>query len=505
MRAFLLALLLALFWTGGARATVLCSAADDRQQARDIVAGVPSGASYLTNSIGCANVTNEQDVAWLQAQGFSVLPFDVSSMVTFHGAYCDGSHDDTNAIQAEINNGNVITFPPGTCQINGTLTLSHSNIAFKGSGQGITTLHFGASTADAIQIGTFPNEANCTGTSQPANCGKLSSITMSDVLIDASARTGGFAINIWGLNNSYFDRLFIKGWRIFNLDYFNNLSFSNIVGNGNDTNQEGLVYLKQNVLSPAGSHYYRSDVVAFNDVTIQGQNLGGIDFVWDGPINTVRAKHLVLLGSYNGMEIDNSAQSTSLIPTFLFANDLEIDGASHDGLLINALYDADISNSDIDILNNASNTSGTGAVVINPDSSFSITRRINISNSRIHDCPGECFITNARNVRLTGVLVEDTNKAGSGAFPAVEIGANSDNTTIAGSTLGYAFADSFFPTYGVTVDSGAAHTMLGGNNYYKATTGNVNNLSGQTISFFGGIDRNGAAITVNTCANVTAC
>lgn len=68
------------------------------------------------------------------------------------GAVCDGTTDDTVAVQAALNTGLRVVLPPGTTKITGVLTISVSGTAFIGAGMASSTLTSSSTTASMISI-----------------------------------------------------------------------------------------------------------------------------------------------------------------------------------------------------------------------------------------------------------------------------------------------------------------------------------------------------------------
>jgi Pectate lyase superfamily protein len=100
-----------------------------------------STSEALTNkNVNCATNT----LVGLQSACTSI---DVMNPAYAGGAKCDGTTDDTAAIQAAISSastGNVtVQFPAGkTCKITGTITVSQQDVAFVGGGVGSTRIDF---------------------------------------------------------------------------------------------------------------------------------------------------------------------------------------------------------------------------------------------------------------------------------------------------------------------------------------------------------------------------
>lgn len=164
---------------------------------------------------------------WLRAADGTILPIEASAgsrldalqqriqdaklTVLDFGAYGDGVHDDTLAIQAAIAAGGVVFFPAGTYLVTATLFLP-GGTALKGVGSG----GFGNAKPDAAHTSkivvpagaTFHIVEGKTHQNQPSGF-----VIIEDLLIDAAGATGGDIIHLddsddeegqWVLNRCHF-------------------------------------------------------------------------------------------------------------------------------------------------------------------------------------------------------------------------------------------------------------------------------------------------------------
>src|SRR5262249_17284297 len=87
------------------------------------------------------SVPKDSTAQWLVAQGTDPLtPLTHIANVKEYGAKGDGTTDDTEAIQAAIQAGQVILFPPGTYMITGDLVINKPNVTLLGLGMGVSTI-----------------------------------------------------------------------------------------------------------------------------------------------------------------------------------------------------------------------------------------------------------------------------------------------------------------------------------------------------------------------------
>lgn len=119
------------------------------------------------------------------------------------GAIGDGIADDTAAIQAAIDLGYDIVFPPGVYKVSNELTLK-SNLRLRGGGMGLTTIKFAASVSGSKNM--FYGAA-------------LSKVSIRDMTLDGNAAN----------NSTTLDGIRLNGMSIFSLE---NLEIIEHRGNG---------------------------------------------------------------------------------------------------------------------------------------------------------------------------------------------------------------------------------------------------------------------------------
>lgn len=131
-----------------------------------LVAGITAG---FVDNIRGAVVDVGEDTIW----------------VTEHGAVGDGSTDDLAEIQAAIDAGKTILFPPGTFAISGDLVLK-SDLVLKGSGVGVTTIKLlAASGATHMFTGT-----------------NLVRVKIQDLTVEGNEANNGSALDAFHFNGA---------------------------------------------------------------------------------------------------------------------------------------------------------------------------------------------------------------------------------------------------------------------------------------------------------------
>lgn len=390
-----------------------------------------------------------------------------------YGARCNGTSDDTSAVQKAIGAaqkaaGGIVRIPIGTCLVKGTLRVTRDNIRLAGEGRG-SRLLFANRSRDGIAIG-----------------GEKSQIygdQIADLDLDASGKTGGATISMKNVAQASLSNVVIDhAWEGIYAQQTNDVDLSRVII---VASQKGARFgLKW--YSPA-NNAQRSDVLVLRDVTIEMNYSGGDCILWDGMAQTMRGVSVALLGCAYGLHIENSADSKSYYPAFGMFNDLEIDGASREAVRIeggNYFYFTGCELAD-------DNPKATNVLDVLPDERGSVTRGIFITGSSLHDAPNSAALLDARDVHITGSAFFDVSKAGSGISPAVVIGGDADHVSILGATIGYGFGQGFRPNYGVQIARGADHVILGEDDFSDATAGAVRNLSSGVIEILGGFDQRG--------------
>jgi hypothetical protein len=464
---------------------------------------IGSGASWANNTSGDlapSVLSSTLPIHYSAPDGSTDLRAKGDIALHPFGVRCNGSTDDTGAINAALAAGKAVELPAGTCNVAGTLSISVDNASLIGKGTGSTVVNcIGSGTADCIQVGTFPDPANCVGSTPPANCRQSYRNRIENLTVQAPSRTGGHLFDVNGASLPRIADIEYSGWNLLFAQYVNTLQVVNLTGYSRATAGDYAILLQQPITAGTTAGWYRSDAISIIDTTLNAQSLGVSCVGIDGMVNTIRISRTALLNCARGIYVANSAKSASYYPAFLIADDLEIDGSSDTAVLIAAGSDLSFANSDI----NSKSCSSCMVFVVQPDSFYSVTRSIRISNSAVHDGPLGLLSLEAKAVTISGSQFYDSSHADSS--PVVEIGAAAANISISGSLVGQRYGDPAAPTLGVSVAAGASRIALHGNDYFGATSGSVANNTSNAISFIGGVSNVGAAIASTTCAAKTTC
>lgn len=468
-----------------------------------------TGTNTFNNTVTFNGAINGLTAAKLPGSAASIGAITTIATPQQYGAICNGNAAnaaaDTTGVQSAINSANW-TIISGACMINGTLTITASNTRISGVSMAGGSLNFqGSGGQDGFLIGTNPDPSVCIGTTVPVACRQIGTVTLENLGVYATSRTGGYLFDLNGAANVIVSNINYFGWDLIKTQYVNNVTFEKFNGYANDTGSSVIYnYNAITTGTTTGDKWYRSDVINYNNVVLNAQNKGSTCHTVDGMVHTVRPNTMGLIACTYGVVYQNTAGSSSYYPQFYVAHDLEVDGGTNSAFTINGGNGFIIEGSQLD---NTGSNAGTPANTVNifPDTGASETRGIEISNTEIHGTWAETAFIDARNVTITNSQFYDANHAGTAGRPSIEVGAHADNVTINSSIIGPRLGDPNTTAYGVSVIAGATHITLGGNNYNGNTTASVSNATASSISFFGGIGFGGAPITVTTCATATAC
>ena len=374
---------------------------------------------------------------------------DTSSFrATAYGAVCNGDpkSDDGTGIRAAVSaarsTGADIMLPSGTCNVAGTINLKTNGVVLIGKGTHATTINCtGMGTADCIVIGGMGVQVYGGG--------------LRDLTITAPSRTGGSCIDIDTAAQVLVSRVNLLNCHNGVYDTITNtiaLEDMMIVG------ISGTYGIKW--YSPANSTQ-RSDVLQMTRVTMNAGFSGADCLDWDGMAATLRLTNVGFLECNYGLRVFNSAASSSYFPEFLFATDLEIEGATSASVRIDGGADFHFVNSDLYNHHGENGQGGadTDCFIVNPDARASITRNIWVTGGRIGGCNDRGANLNAQEIHFTGVNFTSISEAGRGDYPVIEIGADAEQVDLIGIST-YQYGDAINASYVVTTDSGASRVTV---------------------------------------------
>jgi hypothetical protein len=389
--------------------------------------------------------------------------------VLAYGAKGDGSTNDTVAIQAAIDaagvSGGVVRFPQGNYLVTSTLTLSHHGVSLEGDG--IRTSYITCQTGSSDCIALTPSGG--------ADGAQILGINFRGLDVLGGYMTGGNCLNLTGAVAMTITNVLLDGC-------YNGLYAIHINGvtmtNGNIANVRGAYAIKFDDDLAA-----RGDVLAIYDSSINCGWSGAEGIVWDGASYTLRIGGLAILQCSNGIHVMNS-RGSSIAPESLFADDLEIDGASSHAMLIDGGIMFQITNSALSNTGGGPGANDGDTIVCNADAAHSVTRGLFISNTRIGNSHQRAAYIDCKDVHISGSTFDDASKSGVNSYPVVELGPHASDVQISGGSIGVLYGDALNPSYGVKIDSGADRITLSGIDFSAVNIAELlNGTSGHVLQF----------------------
>lgn len=343
-------------------------------------------------------------------------------------------------------------------KILGQLPVTSSYISLVGEGPNSTYLNCFSTTANCVQLG----QSSGTQTHGLA-------IRDLSVNIDASVSSPTGA-NIQVINSSQ-----AKITRVNENDCYVCLDVTN---NANTTTLEDSNLFPQQASAFAGVYFHdsatgssRSDILNLNNVNITGNYGQGSAIIQDGQASTINMTTLIESGFVHGWWVKNTAESATYYPSFSNVFNLQAQNNSAEAVEFDAGQGWIISDSVIVNGPGSGSTTAHCAVLINPDTGFSVTSDVQISNSRIGNA-GQCGVsdggrfTQLNNIVFTGISLETTNTYSSIQTGATAKGAHYTAITCDASAANAEYCDN--------IASGAVNTTLSGIDGANVVTATVN-------------------------------
>jgi hypothetical protein len=270
-------------------------------------------------------------------------------------------------------------------------------------------------------------------------------------------KTGGAAVRIFNSYNVRMERVDLENM-VRGIDIesrTNSITLRDIVMTVNLANSDYGIYWHA-----PGDGSSRSDVVTLDNVTISGQWSNATGIMWDGLANTLEISHLRAVQLNYGLRVINSAHSASHYPAFLNAHDFECEGAKIRCVSIEG--GSEFKFSDSDFTNSSGHAKqGSGddyAIGIFADANASITRGIQIVNSRIGISRLSGLYSEARDVQLSNLQFASTSLAGKQRAPVIRIAKGSQDTILVNIRC-EEFGGRALASYCVQVDEGATRVQ----------------------------------------------
>ena len=397
------------------------------------------------------------------------------------GAVGDGIADDTTAIRAAIAHahtlvpnvswgGCIVEFPGAIYRVRGKLSITKSFITLRGVNPQGTTMQFSDMVnTNWIEFGGVAQVNIRRGGIERMGIFGGSGNT---AVQNGSGSVSGAAVMLENTFDMYFDRLAVENM-LCGFDIGRATNGTTIANSIVVPNQGGSLF-GVNWWCP-GDNSYRSDVLRFDNVVIEGQWSNATGVNWQGFCNTMVGSGLRILHLSKGIKVSNPAGSASYFPSFMNISDLELEGFKVRALEILGGTDFKITNSDI---NNLTGDASQGsaddyAVYVAADAGASVTRGVSITNTRIGGCRQSGIYSDSRDLQLSGVIFYTTSYAGSGSYPAVRLGPNTRKAQI-NNMIAEEFGGAGRASHGVQIDSGAQSVAILGLDATACVTGAIN-------------------------------
>lgn len=403
-------------------------------------------------------------------------------------AKCDGSTDDTTAIQAALNSGaGLVNFPTGTCNYT-TLTISQS-IRLEGANDAALDLTPGTvlqstdtSASNKITIGN--------GASQ------VYGVNLEHMVLNAPSTTGGAVV--------FFNAAADSG--------LNDVQMTSIAAAAYGVKATQVNNLKLNdirIISPITSGLYaygddshRSDFITIHNFIVSGDATtshthipNAIDI--DGFVNTVDGSQILAVSCGRGWYFHNTTGTTQRAE-YAFVDDTEVDFPYyeavridyHDGVnFINSYFHGSITADNIYVSTGSPNTV-TNISFIGGQSDSAWQRGMYLD--------GEY-------TRVDSMLIAANSQQSNGMWSGVELGPDSNNITISNSLIGNE-SGIITPTqsYGAQVDNGAINFNVTNNIMLGNVNGIIADLSDAENNSSGALYPNLGTMMPNATSTITA-
>lgn len=407
-----------------------------------------TGASVTTSSTFVPSVSGTQitgAVARLISDGFG----DYVSVKDF-GAVGNGVADDTTAIQTAINSGvKTIFFPPGSYLVSSTITLSNTGARLVGAGPNATSIVRSSGTTDVLSW------------SGSAYDGGVKSIKFS-----CNGMTGGNIISaVQQQRFTVSDCVFGQGYNGIYIEDQNVVTLENL----QFQSQTGSYSIKNK-----GTAFGNADVLDIKNVTIgysTNTSTSPTGIIIDGGVATVDMRHVAVVKGYRGLSIENSANLTGVVVSFVTVLDFQSDFPYDSGIYIDGGTGVSRGHQFTDCYIHHSESSYN---VFIDDSVSYVTFKSGICTGAYKNG----FYIAGDYVHITDYQISANGQAASNTYSGVEIAGTATGAHVSishvGNWSGYATETQ---SYGVTLLAGATNYTIVGNNLRGNVTGDYSDLA----------------------------
>jgi hypothetical protein len=228
------------------------------------------------------------------------------------GAKCDGTFDDTDAIQAAITASNRVQLDQN-CVTTRTITL-HPGVVLEGNGK---------TRSAPFTLTCKTTTTDCFYAPWPSN-----GIVLRDMSISGLAQTAGNILNFQKSSDLTLDNIMVaNGFNLANFTAGNNVVLNNVFFQ----TARGQYALKWDYDGADGG---TGDILTISNSTINcGYNATPANtadgILWDGATHTLNISNVAILSCNHGLWMKNSrGLVANKFPLYLAANNLQIEGAA---------------------------------------------------------------------------------------------------------------------------------------------------------------------------------
>lgn len=412
--------------------------------------------------------------------------------VKWFGAYGDGVHDDTAAINATIAavaaKGNALSLGgivrlPGMANymVAGTIEIASSGIVLEGDGNVSSKITFNNGALDCIVV-------------EGALSDRIQGCAIRNLYLQHTGKTGGRTIYAPYCDNAAVENLIIiDSWTGIDL-WSNNTFIIRSVWCENLAGGAGAYGIRWRAASDGSD---RSDYLVVEDYAMDGHYSGADGLVLDGLVATLMVTRSNLLRLRYGVLVENTGGSPSFYPNFMHFTDLSTEGFQAGAIQLNSgqfykFTSCDLSNN-IGAAGQGGADVNTVQILLDPEV---FTRSVQFMGCWIAGSSQSSLVSAAFGVRLIGNEFEQFPGQPPNTYPAVRVADGaSDHIIVANSAFLFGGENAW--KYGLQVDAGAYRLVEDDNNWSTVGAGTINWLTSDLQSYAGTDVQNLFAAGVN--------
>lgn len=414
------------------------------------------------------------------------------------GAKCDGTTNDTAPLQAGINavqllagGQNILNLNAKTCLFTPPLTIAGpAPVVLRGQGSFSSYLKETAGqSANMLNIGYTAVAAAQTQGVRVEHIGFL-----------GNSPTGGYAISSHHIANQHISDIYIGStWGGIEDDLSNTSYYDDVWGYTVGSNSQGFLWWTDPTVTFAGRS---SDQLFLRNIGINAGFYGNDGFVWEGQTHTLNAENIAFLQTNHGFWVNSAENTTQVWPAFGSIYDLQVEGARTAACEIDGgryIYFTDsFCHSEYGETGPGGNQgeNDSGALVIFPDYTASITSDLKFENMSIGISAQEAAYVQAQGVLFTNVVWRGASLKTPNALPSVFLsaapGTGSADYGFVNNKFCGTFGDTVQNNYGIIRGVGVGSTRVVGSDFNYCQVGEIqDNSTDFNLVTSSSTDRNG--------------